>query len=90
MSTTVCITAQDDGQYKVWVDAPEAAEATGMPAPNAMATEPAEAPTAGEQIVPSLKEALTLAMEALKSGGQMSDANGQQKAFQDGFGAGSV
>lgn len=91
MNTTVCITAQDDGQYKVWVEA----EAAGMPATPGMEPDKVAGPTegqegAGGQIVQTLKEALTLAMEALKSGGQMSDFNGQQQAFKDGFGAGKV
>ena len=84
-------------------ESPEASYSSAAPqtdpAAPAMATPP-EAPEAPEdaedaaesagQVVKSLKEALTLAMEALKSGGQMSDMNGQQKAFQDGFGQGAV
>jgi hypothetical protein len=97
MSTTVCIMSLDEGQgFKVWVEAPEAQEAAGMPAmpgmePGAAPAEPTEEQeSAGGQTVKTMKEALTLAMEALKTGGQMSDMNGQEQAFKDGFGTGKV
>lgn len=103
---TVCITAQDDGQYKVYTEseATEAAEAAAAPAPQAAAPAPAGAapgmPPAGQeagpaetpeeaepeaQTVGTIKEALTIALHALKNDGQLVDMNGQERAFQEGF-----
>ena len=101
---TVCIQTQHDGQYKVWTEAEEAPESPEAsyssaapqtdPAAPAMAT-PSEAPEAPEdaaenagQVVKTLKEGLTLVMEALKSGGQMSDNAEQVAGFNEAFGGG--
>ena len=112
---TVCITANDDGTYKVYVEqAAEAGEAAPGAAP-AMPPTPMGAPPApmgkppmptmdaeagedpaeeanepGAQTVKTIKDALTLALEALKNDGQMSDVNGQDNEFAAGFEGGAA
>jgi hypothetical protein len=100
MSFTVEITAEDDGSYTV-ASEPEAQEsAEGMPGMDQGAVQPApaapgmppeemgmeEAERAGQN-VKTLKEALTLALNALKNGGTMDDVNGQDAEFNAGFGS---
>lgn len=115
---TICITANDDNTYKVYVEQANeadegldaevgAAPAMGKPpmpqpmptapmgAPAPMAEDPAEDPAEeasepGAQTVKSIKDALTLALEALKNDGQMSDVNGQDKEFSAGFEGGAA
>lgn len=96
---TVCIKPVEQG-FRVWTeqDEPEPADADasgGYPSqapppadPAAMPAAP-EAPEAAESaghVVTSLKEALTMAMEALKSGGQMRDNADQVAGFNTAFG----
>ena len=79
---TICIDALDEGGYRVYSKMPEAPMEPGM------AEEMPE--SSGEQVVQSLKEALTVALEALKSGGQIEEANQQEKAFNEAIGAKSA
>lgn len=91
---TVCITAQEDGQYRVYVEqaAPEGEALPmpdGQPAPMEpeMAPEAAEPAEPGAQTVDSVKAALTIALMALKNNGKMTEDEDQLAGFNSTPGA---
>lgn len=80
---TVCIDALDEGGYRVYSELPQdAAAETAMPE--------VEGEGANEQVVETVKEALTVALEALRSEGKITEADQQEKAFNAAVGAKSA
>ena len=75
---TVCIKCNPDGTFAVGLDADESAEVMGAETPEA----PEGAEDAAMRPARDVKEALTIALQIIKSGGRQEKAMGD---FQSGY-----
>ena len=78
-SFTVCIKCNPDGTFAVGLDADEAGEVMGAEGPEA----PEGAEDAAMRPARDVKEALTIALQIIKSGGKQEQAMGDFKAGYD-------
>lgn len=94
---TVCIDSNDDQSFTVYVEQEGEAEPSEGAAPAGPGQPPVppeaapesgqeEAAEPGSQTVQTVKEALTIALEALKNGGKIMDVNQEQNSFNKALG----